>query len=362
MNASRPRSECPGDAARTRLAGTLRLQAEACERVGSPLYAALLDHAAADVERGGPTWEVLHGHENDPVPSALALRLMGAVNRLVLSGDEPSLAAIYSDPDPDDLAAWQAFRSVLERNVTQLRQLIELPVQTNEVGRCAALLPGFLTVASKTGLPLRLLEVGASAGLNLRWDRYRYVSEDFVWGATDSGVRIEFELQGDVDFPVPAEIEIAERCGCDAAPIDPATIKGQLNLLAYVWPDQKDRIERLRAALGIAAELPVPVDREKAAGWVKEVLGGRSPHQATVLFNSFVLQYLDEEELAAFQRHLQEAGERATENEPLAWLRMEYGGEWADVRLSTWPGGVDRLIARAGYHGSPVILTGGVQS
>ena len=356
MNASRTRSGHTDDDAKTSLAGTLRFQAEACKRVGSPLYAALLGRAAADVERGGPTWEVLRGHEGDPGPSALALRLMGAVNRLVLRGDEPALAAIFSDPDRDEVAAWQAFSSVLERNGESLRQLVELPVQTNEIGRCAALLPGFLTVSGETGLPLRLLEVGASAGLNLRWDRYCYVAEELVWGPLDSSVTITVEFQGEMRFPAPPEIEIAERRGCDAAPIDPTTPEGHLDLLAYVWPDQVDRIERLRGALGIAAELAVPIDREGAATWVERVLGERSPGRATVLFNSFVLQYLSEEELAAFHRHVQEAGERATQEEPLAWLRMEQGGEWADVRLATWPGGKDHQLARAGYHGTPVML------
>lgn len=357
MNLPRRRSRRPGGAARTSLAGTLRIQAEACERVGSPLYAALLVHAAADVERGGPTWQVLHGHESDPGPSALALRLMGAVNRLVLSGEEAALASIYGDPDRDETAAWQAFSSVLERNVDRLRELVELPVQTNEVGRCAALLPGFLTVAGETGLPLRLLEVGASAGLNLRWDRYRYISEGLSWGPSDSPVAITFELRGEVVFPVPVEVEIAERRGCDAAPVDPATPEGHLDLLAYVWPDQANRIERLHGALGVATGLPVAVDREGAAAWLERILDARTPGRATVVFNSFVLQYLAEEELTAFQRCLEAAGERATENEPLAWLRMEHGGEWADVRLQTWPDGHDRQLARAGYHGTPVLLT-----
>jgi hypothetical protein len=339
------------------LAARLRFQAEACERVGSPLYADLLGHAAADVEAHGPTWEVLCGHERDPGSSALGLRLMGAVNRLVLRGDEPALAAIYKAGNRDESAAWQTFSSVLERNVKTLRQLVDLPVQTNEVGRCAALLPGFLTVAAEANLPLRLLEAGASAGLNLRWDRYRYLAEGFAWGPTDSPVKIDFELQkGGVSFPTPLRVDIAERQGCDAAPIDPATQEGSLTLLAYVWPDQPARVERLRAALDVAAEISVSIDREGAASWVERKLAERSSGRATVLYHSIVTQYLREEELAAFQRHVRKAGEQATDDAPLSWLRMEPAGEWADVRLATWPGGEDRHLARVGYHGCPVKL------
>lgn len=343
-----------------RLAGRLRFQAEACERLGSSLYADLLDHAAADVESRGPAWKVLRGHEGDPDSSALALRLMGAVNRLVLRGSEPALAAIYADRNRDEATTWQAFRAVLERKVGSLRELVDLPVQTNEVGRCAALLPGFLTVAADTGLPLRLLEVGTSAGLNLRWDRYRYTAGGFAWGPADSPVAIDFELQGDPGFPIPAQVEIAERHGCDAAPVDPTTPEGRLSLLAYVWPDQPHRVRRLDAALDVASELPVSVDREGAAPWVGRKLAKRSPGRATLVFHSIVTQYLSEEELEAFHQHLREAGRQATDDAPLAWLRMEPAGEWADVRLATWPGEEDPRLASVGYHGTPVRLTSGL--
>lgn len=159
------------------IAKRLRFQARACERLGSPLYAGLLNHAAEDVEIRGPTWDVLRGHEGDPGASALALRLMGAVNRLALGGSEPALARLYHEINPNPLTAWETFSDVLGRNLDVLRQLVNLPVQTNEVGRSAALLFGFWAVAAETNLPLRLLEVGASAGLNLRWDRYRYRGE-----------------------------------------------------------------------------------------------------------------------------------------------------------------------------------------
>ena len=96
-----------------------------------------------------------------------------------------------------------------------LRPLIARPLQTNEVGRCAALLPGFAAVARATGLPLRVLELGASAGLNLNWDRYRYERAAAAFGPADSPVRLP--LAGS---PPPA-LRVVARRGCDAAPLDP---------------------------------------------------------------------------------------------------------------------------------------------
>ena len=156
------------------IAESVRVQAGYCDLLGSPLYAGLLRRAAEDFERGGPTRAVLAGHEGDPEGSVLALRMMGAVNRLVLEGRSPELAERYASGDGDAEGAWPVFRELLGEQREAVRELIERPVQTNEVGRCAALLPGFLEVARAHGLPLRTLEVGASAGLNLRWDAYRY--------------------------------------------------------------------------------------------------------------------------------------------------------------------------------------------
>jgi hypothetical protein len=120
------------------------------------------------VVAGDAVYGVLRGHEDDPGPSVLALRLMGAVHRLALRGDAPELAAHYHSAGGRPGDAWPHFVAVLRDHRAELRRLVENPVQTNEPGRCVALLGGFLEVARVTGKPLRLLEVGASAGLNRR--------------------------------------------------------------------------------------------------------------------------------------------------------------------------------------------------
>lgn len=340
-------------AAETEIARKLRWQADACRMIGSPLYSALLDRAAEDVEAHGPVWEVLRGHEGDREFSVLGLRMLGAVNRMVLTGREPELAAAYAAGDAP--AAWEALRETVKRNAAELRRLVDLPVQTNEVGRCAGLLFGFLAVAVETGLPLRLLEVGASGGLNLRWDRYGYTANGFSWGRADSALELEFELEGK-PASLPPAVEIAERRGCDARPIDASTPEGRLMLLTYIWPDQPERIARMQAALKVAAEVPVPIDRETAAAWTERMLAGHAPGQATVLYHSIVSQYLSDEERASFFGQIQAAGARASAGAPLAWLRMEPADDRADLHLTVWPGGEDRHLARVGYHGTPVEL------
>jgi hypothetical protein len=86
-----------------------------------------------------------------------------------LAGDAPALAPHFV-PGGDGTAAWPAFAGLLEDASDAVREsALRRPVQTNEVGRCAALAPAILHASD--GLPLRLLEIGASGGLNLRSGR-----------------------------------------------------------------------------------------------------------------------------------------------------------------------------------------------
>jgi hypothetical protein len=152
-----------------------------------------------------------------------------------------------------------------------LRELVHRPVQTNEVGRCAALLGGFLEVARHTGLPLRLLEVGAAGGLILRWDQYRYEAGHEGWGNSHSRVRITGVFGAEHPrFDVLAKI--VERRGCDASPIDPGTEEGRLTLQSYVWPDQVERFRQLVAAIDVARRVSAHVEQGNAPDWVETAL------------------------------------------------------------------------------------------
>src|SRR4051794_27051208 len=161
-----------------------RQQAHACDRLGSPMYAELLAALADDLEGGGPTVRVLRGHEDDPGPSGLALRLAGSVHRLVLAGEAPELAALY----PTTGGAWRregtaAVLEFLGRRGDDVRPLLDHPPQTNEVGRAAALIGGLLVLAERWRRPVRLFEIGSSGGLNLQADRFRITDVDGSgWG------------------------------------------------------------------------------------------------------------------------------------------------------------------------------------
>ncbi len=338
-------------------AALLREQAGWCQTLGSSLYGALLAKCADDLESGGPVADVLAGHEDDPARSALALRLMGAVHRLVLEGRAAALAAFYPSMggDPERPGAWEAFREVVRRHTSELRQLVERPVQTNEVGRCAALVGGFVTIARETGMSLRLLEIGTSAGLNLAWDRYRYEARASAFGDPASPVRIDDVFTG-AEPALDVAVRVASRRGCDLAPLDPRRAEDRLTLQSYVWPDQGDRLRLLRGALEVAQREAVEVERAHAIPWLTSALATPSIGATTVVFHSVMIIYLEREERARVRAILDAAGERATAEAPLAWLRLEPPGKQLafELRLTLWPTGEDRLLALAGPHGRPV--------
>ena len=79
---------------------------------------------------------------------------------------------------------------------------------------------------------------------------------------------------------------------------------------------------------------------------------------ATTVFHSIALQYFPESAKARIHAHMQRMGKRARADSPLAWLRFEQevpgAGEPPTLRLTLWPGGEDRLLARVHPHGALV--------
>ncbi len=345
------------------LAQAFRVQSQACGELGSPFMAALLDRAAAEHERTGSVGGVLISWSDDPVQDAVPLRWAAALHALVLSGADANLAAVYppSDRAGDAEAVWRAVLDAIASHRPEIDAFLSSPPQTNEVGRSAVLLGGFLEIARMTeGRPLRMLEIGASAGLNLLWDRYQYeLGGRAHWGDADSTVVVRAEWAGKLP-PLDAGISVAERAGSDAEPIDLEDETARLRLRAYVWADQPARMHLLDAAVALVCREKVRVERSEAAAWVSKHLQAPATGLTTVLYHSIAWEYFPEETKRRIQSAVEEAGRRADPASPLAWLRLEPssgggpGGGMPELRLTLWPGGRDRCLARAHTHGPPV--------
>jgi hypothetical protein len=343
-----------------RAARHFAVQAGHCETLGSPLYASLLRQASADLLAGGPTAEVLGGHVADPWRDAAALRLLGGAHALALTGRAPELAAFYpsaggtADPGPDGSRAWSALRHVLVTQGEFVRAWLEHPPQTNEVGRGAVLAGGLCHLVNEADLPVRLVEVGASAGLNLRADRFWISGPGESYGDPSSPVRLAGGWAG---HPPPArQVTVLLRTGGDVSPVDPLSQDGRTRLTAYVWPDQTDRLARLRGAFDLAATVQADLRAEPASRTIART--SLEPGTWTVVWHSIMRHYLDAAEARALADGVAALGAAASGSARFAYLTFELvrDGE-PPVEMTTWPGGVRRQLGTAPAHGVPVRWT-----
>jgi hypothetical protein len=341
---------------------SFRARAAGLERDGrSRLYVELMRAAGDDADAGGIVATIFAGDPLTP-GSMPELRLLAALHHVVLSGGAPELARYFpsagGDEPPAD--AWPAARRTLVEQADVIAELARRTVQTNEPGRCVSLYGGLLWLTERHGLAIRLLEIGASAGLNLNADRFRYVVAGAPLGDPDSPLEFTEPWNG---APVPdpaataARLQVAERAGCDRSPLDATTHEGRLTLQSYIWPDEPERIARIGRAAAVAARHRVEVQRRSAGAWLLERLGEARPAMLTVIWQSVVDQYLD-----AGERDTIRSAFASAAGGPFAWLTLEppSGGEDRrfELRCRERPedngSGAARLLAHAGYHGPPV--------
>jgi hypothetical protein len=304
------------------LADHFRGLAATVERDGGVIYPAICRGVADDVR-------VLSLLDDTPLPQRRPILLLAAVHFLLLSGVDHPLAAYYDtvaevrgaafDPPTKDVTA--VFTAFCEEHRRELERVIATRnTQTNEVGRCSALLPGLCHIASHYHwkVPLSLLDLGTSAGLNLLFDDYAYTyrsaSDDddvLLAGSTGSGVSIECSARDDVSsLPELRRPTMAERVGLDLSPLDPSSDDAVLWLLACQWPDNPSRFGRLRGALSNAraSENPPRLEQGDMISDLPRVVASISDTTPLVVFHSWVAAYLDEDQQGTLAAEIRTLG------------------------------------------------------
>jgi hypothetical protein len=331
-----------------------RRQAEWCAQLGSPFTALVCKVLHERLTESSAFGARLLNWPGRPDADVIAGRACAALNFYAREG-YPALAPLYPPhPLPGEEEFWRGAEVAIRDLDERLTRFLDSAPQTNEVARSAALLPGYLRIAGRTGLPLSIREIGSSAGLNLGFDRYAYDYGAFTWGRPDAEVKIACEWRGEVE-PLAGAIEVAERRGCDILPIDARDPAARARMLAYIWPDQADRLARAEAALDLAAQLGPRVETIDAALFAERELRAGAPGNALVLAHTIFWQYLAPPTKATVRAAIAEAATHATQASPFAWLRLEAEAEerrGAVLRLSLWPDGpVDEVLALASFHG-----------
>ena len=346
-------------------------QENACDMLGSPLTRDVVGLCHENFNRGGIIAKLVRGWQGDPLNDNVPLRLAGFAHYQALSGDEnlarfyESCGGLYQAGDRPDLAI--ALDGVFQREEAAARRFLRSAPQTNETGRAAMLLLGFSEVSKRLGLPLRLREMGASAGLNLFFDQFHYrLAMDegtLLWGDETSPLTLAATWRGGPNvratpLQLSEKIDIASRRGCDLFPVNIQNPQERLKLQSWVWGDMPARRARLLAALAIADKAPPEIDRADAAGWVAAQIMQRPKGAATVLYHSIVWPYLGVSQRFAIESAFAQAAEDVRPDAPLVWLKMD-GRELGTIaRLSyrLWTGengpeGEEVIIGPCHPHG-----------
>lgn len=329
-------------------------QAAACDELGSPFTARLCRLLQRRLNVNSHFGRRILGWEGDPFADNVALRACGAIHALARSGWEPNLTATYPPNELNDNNLWDAISDALRHNDVFLTERLSSPPQTNEVARSGWILGAMLHLAARTGLPLEIFEIGASAGLNLAFDEYGYdLGEDRVWGNRHAPLTVECAWRGPAP-PLDAPLAVVGRHACDLRPVDPANADDRARLISYVWADQLHRIRRVEAALAHAARQHRTVERADAAEWLAVKLRmPQRPGTTRVVLHTIVWDYLPAAARARIERTVSSMGEQATSERPFARVSVESDEIRGSARidLTLWPDGTTMTLGRGDFHG-----------
>lgn len=302
-------------------AAYFRFFAAEARRGGSPLLGLLSDRIADD-----EALIALAAKSREGQPPANLL--FAAVHYLLLDGADHPLKDYYASlggAKPADAGAFATFKDFALAREAEIAEIVSRRVtNTNEVGRSAALMPGFCFIAAAEKRALALIELGPSAGLNLNFDlyEYRYLAEDGAVAAGAFGpspVVIDSKLKGAPPPLPPRPPEIASRIGLELNPVDLQLAEDRRWLKALVWPERAERLRRLDAAIALAARRAPPIRAgDAAANLPAALLDAPAEAQIVVYHSAFAYQLPD-----AARTAIDEAIAGAARARPVWRLAME---------------------------------------
>lgn len=325
-------------------------QAGYCEGLDSPFMGRLLRLLARHWPEDTNLAQKLADWPGDirPMADSLPLRVAGGLHALRLSGQDAGLDAAYPPNGSDDETLWAAVAKALQTHDAFLCDWVTHAPQTNEVRRSAALIACAALLATRYKLPFRLSELGASGGLNLMFDRFALCTKNARFGPSNATVELQPVWKGDA--PPPHPINVQERRGVDLNPLNAHAPDDALRLMAYLWPDQIDRLQRTRAAIALQ---DAPVDQADAIDWLENRLT-HTDGQIHLIYHTVAWQYFPAKAQERGTKLIEAAGQTATDQSPLAWLRMETDGSdqpGARLSLRLWPGDQLLELGRIDFHG-----------
>jgi hypothetical protein len=334
-----------------RAAESFRYYADAVYPGRSPLYVSLASRLAQDAELleiAARAWQ------KDALPNLF----FAAVHFLLLKGEHHQLAAFY--PSLNNTSrhydfVYPYFRSFVLEHKDEIDKIITThSVQTNEVGRCAVLVPAFeLVDRQDRNQPISMIEIGSSAGLTLLWDRYHYrYGENLQCGNPNSPVRIECQLHGEKRPPVRDQLpKITSRIGIDLNPVDLNDAESVQWLRALVWPEHLKRASQLELAIQLARGDPPRVVSGNALELLPSLIDGVPVDDRLCIYHSFTLSLAGGEPKERLERLLA----KASEKRGFSHISLEWAANSVTpiLSLASLTGGerTQRVLAKCSAHG-----------
>jgi hypothetical protein len=267
--------------------------------------------------------------------------LFGAVHYLLLADPQEPLADYYPTLRSEPLSPADAFPAFREFCMHHEKEILDLVatrlVQTNEVGRTACLTPAFAHVARLSGDGLlHMIDIGAAAGMNLLFDRYRLDYGRLTWGDPGSRVRIACELKDGAELPLASwQPNVSQRVGVDLNPIDLTSESEARWLRALIRPDRRESAEVLAQAMAVVIENPPTILQGDAVTLLPSLLAEVSTNETACVYQSYALEYFPEDARREFGRILDDFGA----GRDLYFVEMAGPGERGRVQLTSWRGG-----------------------
>ncbi len=333
-----PRPDVPSRALRQ-----LAIEARKAQGFGKPLAAALMQAAARVLPRAPLMFALIDNWPCDLASDGVIFRLNAGLHALALAGRAGVLGTLYGVDGPPRMVPPalldRALMQVLNDECETLCDWLSHPTQTNEVARAAGLVAALLELGRGGPMPCEMLELGASAGLNLNLMHYAVDLGGQGACAAASTVRLAPEWRG---CAVPGgPLTITRARGVDLHPLDVEDPADRQSLAAYVWPGETARSARLAAAIAIARDHPPLVEPGLASTWLARRFAAPQPAGVRrVVFHSMVLQYASPAERAAIDSAIARAGAAARPDRPLARVSIEWRADrrTVELRIAQWDG------------------------
>ena len=311
---------------------------------GSPLYRVLGEHIADSEKLMGLMRKIEHWPPTNLV--------FASVHYLLMQGSETPLrryyASIVADPGPPEEAVGPFEEFVLDHEEWIVENSNRRYTQTNECKRCAALLPAVWETGLET---FHLVEIGASAGLNLAMDHYRYRWGGVEWGPSSSPVLLEAGSRG--GRVRPRDTKILSRIGLDLNPIELDDPDERDWLLALIWPEHTERRSRLERAMELAKGVPMRMVEGDATETLPGVISSLPEGDPVIVMNSMALMQFGRAQREALYRTIDEQGSARTVRR-VSFEILAAGDEW--VTLASDSGRGLAPIGQAHPHGEWIEL------